>query len=222
MESAAQAESIPPYRHAYAGPSGLRCGPDEELAKIVLGVRLRALLEFSRRLLVQARVARQAADLDDLVQEVLCSMAPKIRTRPLADLLKLVRKAVRWRAADYLRVLRKRRLEESMVDDVAAEPTEELRPVPERPGCILFLSTLSPRKARLCSAILTGCTGVAELARVARVAEEDVGPLLAKALSRARAFCTGREYLPVFGGAAPLIQMRPCSRTSHGCLGWQD
>ena len=192
MDIAAEAECPPPYRHSHSPQSLPNRTVAEELDELALAPKLRKLLDVSRRLLVRRKVARQPDDLDDLLQEVLCSMAPNLRTRPIEELLDLVIRVVSWRALDYIREQRKQSRVLALPADVAAEAREEAAAFPERPDNVMFLVTLTPRKARLCSAIFAGCKGIDELARVAMVPAEAVVPLLTRICSRAEVFFPGQ------------------------------
>ena len=77
MDIAAEAECPPPYRHSHSPQSLPNRTVAEELDELALAPKLRKLLDVSRRLLVRRKVARQPDDLEDLVQEALCSMVPQ-------------------------------------------------------------------------------------------------------------------------------------------------
>lgn len=184
METAAGAESHGSYRG----------GQQDEQGELDLAVRLQPLLQFIKRLVERSRAVNQTADIEDVVQDVFRKLAPKMRERALEELFRLARGAVKWCIADHLSKSQLPGAEtRSDLDVLAAQEYVAPEKRQFRPEFLIFITGLSPVKARLCTAMFSGYTGVAELARVALVPERRIGVLLAEVVFHAM------ETFPLLG-----------------------
>lgn len=165
------------------------------LAELDLAARLRPLIQFIARLVARSPWIRQAADLDDVVQDVLHRLTPKMRGRAVIELLRLSHGAVRWCLATHVG---RQHLLPATVDPASlrvlpAPAQTEAEVLQFLPSFITFASGLRPLQRRICMAIFSGCTGVAEIARVAGVRERRVGVLLSEVVFHAM------EFFPLLG-----------------------
>ena len=152
------------------------------LEELELARQLKPLVRHITSEVVRSRVAWQRADIEDITQEVLFKLAGKLRVSSIEELLRLTPRAIRWRIAEYFR-LKKQRCQEGPLESEPVARAEHSRPRFQiTDSQSLFLTRLSPRQSRVCQAVLLGCTGVFELARVAAIPEREVGTTLAKVL----------------------------------------